>query len=95
VPENAQSLDGIDHSLEDEHLIPDALMKDNLAVRCMIPDIEPDLCDGWAESFDISDDRVKIDGYGKLYFPDHVRTECPECGDRVLEINGVEVDFHA
>jgi len=75
--------------------IPDALMKDNLVVRCMIRDVDPELCDGWAESFDNSDGRVKMDGYGRLYFPDNVKTTCPECGDRVLEINGVEVNFHA
>lgn len=66
--------------------IPDSLMKDNLAIRCIIAEYEPDLCDGWVESFDISDRQVKIDGYGRLYFPDNVTTQCPECGDRVLEI---------
>jgi hypothetical protein len=75
--------------------IPDALMKDSLTVRCMVPDIEPDICDGWVESFDTGRENVKMDGYGRLYFPDGVTTECPECGDRVLEINGVEVNFHA
>ncbi|ELZ20815.1 hypothetical protein C475_19488 [Halosimplex carlsbadense 2-9-1] len=75
--------------------IPDALMEDTLTVRCKIPELEPDLCDGWVESFDIGNSRVKMDGYGRLYFPDNVTTECPKCGDRVLEINGVEVNFHA
>lgn len=81
---------------DNEHFdqVPDALMEDNLAVRCVIPDVEPELCDGWTESFDISEGEVTADGYGRLYFPENVKTECPECGDRVLDINGVEVNFH-
>ncbi|RDZ61398.1 hypothetical protein C5B90_19180 [Haloferax sp. Atlit-12N] len=76
-----------------EH-VPADLVEDRLVVRCRTPDIEPELCDGWVDEFEIETDAVRADGYGKLHFPEHVRTQCPECGDRVLEINGVEVTFH-
>lgn len=75
--------------------IPEKLLKDNIAVRCKIAEEDPELCDGWCESFDVGRDRVKMDGYGRLYFPDSVATTCPECGDRVLVMNGVVVNFHA
>ncbi|WP_152418058.1 hypothetical protein [Haloferax elongans] len=79
--------DGFDH-------VPAALVSEKLVVRCMTPDIEPEFCDGWVEEFETEKTAVRADGYGKLHFPDHVTTECPECGDRVLEVNGVEVTFH-
>lgn len=74
--------------------VPDELRKNNLAIRCMIHEVEPDLCDGWLTSVEIDPSDVKVDGYDRIYFADHIPTECPECGDRVLEYNGVEVNFH-
>ncbi|MFC7216504.1 hypothetical protein ACFQO4_20810 [Saliphagus sp. GCM10025334] len=75
--------------------VPDELRKNNLAIRCMIGEDDPDLCDGWLTSVEIDPSDVRVDGYDRLHFAEHVPTECPECGDRVLEYNGVEVTFHA
>ena len=75
--------------------VPDKLRADNLAIRCLIGEEDPDLCDGWLTSVEIDPSDVKVDGYDRIHFADHIPTECPECGDRVLEYNGVEVSFHA
>jgi len=75
--------------------VPNELRKNNLAIRCMIHEHEPELCDGWLTSVEIDPSDVKVDGYDRIHFADHIPTECPECGDRVLEYNGVEVTFHA
>lgn len=75
--------------------IPDALKAHNLAIRCVVPEYEPELCSGWVKSVEIDPSDIRIDGYGRLRFADHIPTECPECGDRVLEMNGERVSFHA
>lgn len=75
--------------------IPESLLRDRLSVRCFIHEDDPDLCpDPWIESVDISPRDVRIDGYGYLHFSDHIPTECPECGDRVLIMNEEVVNFH-
>lgn len=79
------------HGFDD---LPDELVADNLTVRCLIPENAPEFCDGWETSVEIAPTDIRMDGYGRLHFPEHVPTECPECGDRVLEYNGVEVNFH-
>ena len=75
--------------------VPEKLRKDNLAIRCLIAEDDPDLCDGWVESVEIDPSDVRVDGNGRIHFAEHVPTECGECGDRVLAYNGVEVSFHA
>jgi hypothetical protein len=75
--------------------VPDKLRTDNLAIRCLIGEDDPDLCGGWMTSVEIDPSDVKVDGYDRIHFADHIPTECPECGDRILEYNGVEVSFHA
>jgi hypothetical protein len=74
--------------------VPDELRKGHVAVHCLIAEHQPDLCDGFCESYDLSPSDVRVDGYDRLHFPEHVPTECPECGDRVLAYNGLEVSFH-
>jgi len=75
--------------------VPDKLRTDNLAIRCLVGEDDPDLCDGWLTSVEIDPSDVKVDGYDRIHFADHIPTECPECGDRVLEYNGIEITFHA
>jgi hypothetical protein len=84
--------EGVEH---DPRHVPEKLRTDHLAVRCLVKElVGDDVCDGWTESFEIEKTGVKVDGYGNLYFPDNVPTECPNCHDRVLAYNGVEVTFH-
>jgi hypothetical protein len=75
--------------------VPEKLVTDNLAIRCLVHELEPEMCDGWVTNVEIDPTDVTADGYGRLHFADHIPTECPECGDRVLAYNGVEVTFHA
>lgn len=75
--------------------VPEDLRTDHLTVRCLIADEEAEMCEGYFESVDIDPSDVWVDGYDRIHFADHVPTECPECGDRVLSYNGVEVVFHA
>ncbi|SHH66030.1 hypothetical protein [Halobaculum gomorrense] len=75
--------------------VPDELVSETLAIRCVIAEYEPNLCDGYIETVAIDPATVTVNGYGRVSFPEHVPTECPCCGDRVLAYNGVEVTFHA
>lgn len=74
--------------------VPDALQTDHLSVRCVIGTNQPELCEGYVESFEFDPADVWVDGHGRIHFADHIPTECPECGDRILAYNGVEVSFH-
>ena len=76
-----------------EH-VPEELVTDNLAIRCLSPDYAPEHCDGWVTSVEIKPTDVRMDGYGRLHFAEHIPTECENCGDRMLAFNGVEVNFH-
>ena len=75
--------------------VPDRLRKRNLAIHCLNHEYNPELCEGWVDSVEIDPTDVRVDGYDRIHFADHVPTECPECGDRILAYNGVEVDFNA
>ena len=74
--------------------VPDELRADALAIRCLIGEDDPELCPGWVTSVEITPRDVRVDGYDRLHFADHIPTECPACGDRVLAYNGVAVSFH-
>lgn len=64
----------------------------HIAVRCMAAEVEPEVCDGWVESYDLEEPAYK-DGYGKIHFPG-VTLECDDCGQmHDFEINGVRVMF--
>lgn len=86
---------GVVTMASDFDTVPGKLATDHVAVHCLISEHEPDLCDGWCESYDIDPQGFRVDGYGRIYAPEGVPTECPECGDRLLAYNGVEVNFHA
>lgn len=73
--------------------IPDALLSGRLAIRCLIADEDADLCSGWLTSVDAHPRDIRLDGEGMLHFAEHIPTECGECGDRVLEMNGVPITF--
>lgn len=76
--------------------VPDELQADALEVRCPVPDYAPECCDGWSTTVEIGEESVTAaTDSDQIHVPDGVPTECPECGDRVLEYNGVTLDFHA
>lgn len=74
--------------------LPEKLVTDRLTIRCLSKENGLDVCPGWVTNVEIDPDDIRMDGYGLLHFPDHVPTECPECHDRMLAYNGVEVTFH-
>ena len=75
--------------------VPDELREHHLTVRCVIATDQPEFCDGYVESFEFDPSDVSVNGYDRIEFADHIPTQCPECGDRILAYNGVKVNFHA
>ena len=67
---------------------------ETLTVRCLTSEYEPELCDGWEQTFDVDPADIRLDGAGLIHFEnDAIPSECPECGNpHHFEYNGLEVN---